>query len=80
VALSVRPVVTTGGDGGLPKGTRSLSLFLVNRRTPAGEDRRDEAFAFQAQLEVATDGCFVPRPDRRCLESTDWDELVATSP
>lgn len=71
VALSVRPVMTAGGDGGLPKGTRSLSLFLVNRRTPAPDERRDEAFAFQAQLEVATKGCFVPRPDLRSLESED---------
>jgi len=77
VALSVRPVVTTGRDGGLPKGTRSLSLFLVNRRTPAADDRRDEAFAFQAQLEVAIGDCFVPRPDLRSLESEDWDERVA---
>jgi hypothetical protein len=77
VVLSVRPVVTTGGDGGLPKGTRSLSLFLVNRRTPALDDRRDEGFTFQAQLEVTTESTFVPRPDLRSLESEDWDERVA---
>jgi hypothetical protein len=77
VVLSVRPVVTTGGEGGLPPGTRSLSLFLVNRRTPAPDDRRDEAFAFQAQLEVAVQGCLVPRPDLRSLGSEDWDERVA---
>ena len=77
IALSVRPVVTTGAEGGLPKGTRSLSLFLVNRRTPATDELRDEAFAFQAQLEVAVKGCFVPRPDLRSLESEDWDERVA---
>ncbi len=77
VALSVRPVQTTGGDGGLPKGTRSLSLFLVNRRIPAGDEQRDHAFAFQAQLEVATKACFVPRPDFRSLESEDWDDRIA---
>lgn len=77
VVLSVRPVTTTGADGTLPKGTRSLSLFLVNRRTPAPDERRDEAFAFQAQLEVATKECFVPRPDLRSLGSDDWDERVA---
>jgi hypothetical protein len=77
VALSVRPVVTTGAEGGLPKGTRSVSLFLVNRRTPAADDRRDEAFAFQAQLEVATKECFVPRPNLRSLGSDDWDERIA---
>ncbi|HEY7326591.1 MAG TPA: DISARM system helicase DrmA [Gemmataceae bacterium] len=77
IALSVRPVVTTGADGGLPKGTRSISVFLVNRRTPATDELRDEAFAFQAQLEVTVKGCLVPRPDLRSLESEDWDERVA---
>jgi len=77
IALSVRPIVTTGAEGGLPKGTRSLSLFLVNRRTPATDELRDEAFAFQAQLEGAVKGCLVPRPDLRSLESEDWDERVA---
>jgi hypothetical protein len=77
VALSVRPVVSTGGDSGLPKGTRSVSVFLVNRRKPAGDDRRDEAFAFQTQLEVSTKDCFVPRPNLRSLGSDDWDERIA---
>ncbi len=52
VALSVRPVVGDGAEGGLPKGTRSVSVFLVNRRAPPPDETRDEAFAFQAQLEV----------------------------
>src|SRR5262249_38541913 len=77
VVLSVRPVIATGVDGGLPKGTRSLSLFLVNRRTPGTDELRDEAFAFQAQLEVTVKGCLVPRPDLRSLESKDWDERIA---
>jgi hypothetical protein len=77
IALSVRPVPATAADGGLPKGTRSLSLFLVNRRHPAADDRPDEASAFQAQLEVGTKDSFVPRPDLRSLESNDWDDLVA---
>jgi hypothetical protein len=77
VVLSVRPVIATAVDGGLPKGTRSLSLFLVNRRTPGTDELRDEAFAFQAQLEVTVKGCLVPRPDLRSLESKDWDERIA---
>jgi hypothetical protein len=77
LALSVRPVTATGAEGGLPQGTRSLSLFLVNRRTPAPDERRDEAFAFQAQLEVTVQGCLVSRPDLRSLESDDMDERVA---
>ena len=75
VALSVRPVPSDGADGGLPKGARSVSVFLVNRRKPAPDDIRDAAFAFQAILEVSGDDSFVPRPNLRSLESDDWDVL-----
>ena len=77
VALSVRPVASDGAEGGLPKGTRSVSVFLVNRRDPAPDETRDEAFAFQAQLEVKCEESFVPRPNLRSLASDDWDERVA---
>jgi hypothetical protein len=77
IAVSVRPVLTNNEDGGIPAGTRSVSLFLVNRRTPVPDDIRDQAFAFQAQLEVASAEPFVPRPNLRSLESDDWDERVA---
>ncbi len=77
VALSIRPVESDGAEGGLPKGSRSVSVFLVNRRAPAPDETRDEAFVFQAQLEVTCEEPFVPRPNLRSLESTDWDERVA---
>lgn len=77
LALSVRPVHSDGKDGGIAKGTRSVSLFLVNRRKPAADESRDEAFAFQAQLEVLSDESFVARPNLRSLESDEWDECVA---
>jgi hypothetical protein len=77
VALSVRPVTCDGADGGLPKGTRSASIFLVNRRRPAPDETRDEGFAFQTQIEVTSEESFVPRPNLRSLESDDWDERVA---
>ncbi len=77
LALSVRPVAGDGAEGGLPKGTRSVSVFLVNRRDPAPDEARDEAFAFQAQLAVACEEPFVPRPNLRSLGSDDWDERVA---
>lgn len=77
VALSVRPVNKTGNEGGLPKGTRSLSLFLVNRREPAGDETKDLAFAFQAQLEATCAEGFVSRPNLQSLGSENWDELVA---
>lgn len=77
VALSARGVPSDGVEGGLPKGTRSVSVFLVNRRPPLPDEIRDEAFAFQAQLEVRCDEGFVPRPNLRSLESDDWDERIA---
>ena len=60
VALSVRTVTSDGTEGGLPKGTRSVSVFLVNRRQPSPDEKRDEGFAFQAQLEVKSDESFIP--------------------
>jgi hypothetical protein len=77
IALSVRPVASDGADGGLPKGTRSVSVFLVNRRKPAPDETRDEGFAFQTQIEVSSEVAFVARPNLRSLESGDWDERVA---
>jgi hypothetical protein len=78
LALSVRPVRDIPAFGDLvPKGTRSVSLFLVNRRTPAPDEVRDAAFVFQAALEVRSEHPFVSRPNLRGLESEDWDERVA---
>src|SRR6185437_10582989 len=77
VALSVRPIQTDGKDGGIPKGTRAVSVFLINRRAPTPDEVRDEAWAFQARLEVGCDDGFVPRPNLRSLQSNDWDERVA---
>lgn len=77
VALSVRGVPSDGDEGGLPTGTRSVSVFLVNRRPPLPDEIRDEAFVFQAQLEVSSDEGFVARPNLRSLESNDWDERIA---
>jgi hypothetical protein len=78
VALSVRPVRDIAAfDGLVPRGTRSVSLFLVNRRKPAPDETRDTAFAFQAALEARSGVPFVPRPNLRGLESDEWDERVA---
>jgi hypothetical protein len=76
--FSVRPIRDIAAfDGMVPKGTRSVSLFLVNRRKLASDELRDTAFAFQAALEVRCDQPFVARPNLRGLRSEDWDELVA---
>lgn len=60
----------------IPSGTRSVSVFLVNRRTPLKEES-DLAYAFQAEIEVQTDHPFVARPDLRGARAEDWDERVA---
>ena len=75
--MSVRPVESDGADGRLPKNTRCASVFLVNRRTPKPDEIRDEAFAFQTQLEVHCDEGFLARPNLRSLVSDDWDERIA---
>ena len=76
IALSVRQVESDGADGSLPMNTRCASVFLVNRRVPKPDEVRDEAFAFQTQLEVQCDEGFIARPNLRSLESDDWDERV----
>lgn len=70
-----RPVATNG-DRQIPAGTRSVSIFLVNRRKPDGE-QPDRAYAFQPEIEVSCELPFVPRPDLRGADADDWDELVA---
>jgi Helicase conserved C-terminal domain len=77
IALSVRSVESDGADGSLPKNTRCASVFIVNRRAPKPDEIRDEAFAFQTQLEVHCDEAFLARPNLRSLVSDDWDERIA---
>lgn len=75
VVVSARQVPPMSGE--LPAGTRSVSVFLVNHRPPAEDEVRDEAFAFQAELEVCTDQPLVPRPNLLGLTTEEWDERVA---
>ncbi|MCP3916831.1 MAG: helicase, partial [bacterium] len=56
----------------IPPGTRSVSIFLVNRREPL-DDQPDRNFAFQSELEVHASSPFVPRPDPRGVLAADWD-------
>ena len=58
------------------RGTRSVSLFLVNRRTP-DDDQPDRTFAFQLEIEVRCAEGFVPRSDPRGASAEEWDERVA---
>ena len=81
LVTSVRAVNSKGASGPgsqlVPEGTRSVSIFLVNYRRPAPDERRDEAFAFQARLMLRMDQPFVSRPNLRGLDLEDWDERVA---
>jgi hypothetical protein len=61
----------------LPKGTRSIALFLVNSRRPAVDAERDTGYIFQAKLTVGVAESFVPRPNPRGESGDDWDESVA---
>ena len=72
-----RPVDAASFAGRIATGTRSVSLFLVNDRIPSSDRERDEAFAFQAEIEVRSTIPFVPRPDPREVSGDDWDERVA---
>ncbi|HXV60097.1 MAG TPA: DISARM system helicase DrmA, partial [Vicinamibacteria bacterium] len=62
---------------GLPQGTRALSLFVVNERSPGERGRKDEQFLFQVALELYFEAGFVPRPNRRGETSSDWDDRVS---
>lgn len=71
-----RAVATAALEGEIPEGTRSLSVFLVNNRRPNAE-RADLSYVFQAELDVAAEVPFVPRPDLRGHFAEDWDDRVA---
>ena len=77
LAWTIREVPDTDVDGGLPKGTRSLSMFVVNRRKASPDEVRDEGFIFQVELELQSDKSFIARPNLHSLESDDWDERVS---
>lgn len=77
IVWSLRGVPDSDIDGGLPKGTRSLSMFVVNRRKASPDEVRDEGFIFQVELEVQSDESLIARPNLHSLESDDWDERVA---
>jgi len=72
----VRAVPTEALDGHLPRATRSVSVFLVNRKKP-DEERPDRAFVFQPRVEARCTEGFVPRPDLSGLQSAHWDDAVA---
>jgi len=76
VAVSERPIDTGDLERHLSSGTRSVSVFLVNRRAP-DTSSPDTAYVFQPELAVRADRPFVPRPDLRGTRAEAWDERVA---
>jgi hypothetical protein len=90
VALS-RPTEITGTDGlwmegrltvvdapGLAHGTRALSFFVINHRTPvAPPSAPDSAYVFQVALELRFARGLVARPNRRDEPSDDLDDRIA---
>jgi hypothetical protein len=73
-------VRTITGISRIPAGSLSVSLFLVNERSPAEDDERYRSFAFQTKLTARSAEPFVPRPDPRGAderEENEWDERVA---
>ena len=82
LAVTTRPMLSsTIGAGQLPKGTRSISVFVVNYRV-ADKEHRYRAFAFQVKLRLESPAPFVARPDLRGGDSASglmdaWDERVA---
>ncbi|MCY3661617.1 MAG: DISARM system helicase DrmA [bacterium] len=80
----VRPVDASRLTG-VPEGTRSVSVFLVNNRRAASgshDDRStdgeaEQSYVFQAEIEVTSIEPFVARPDPRSARAGDWDDRVA---
>ena len=52
IAYLSRSVGLLAAEAEFPADARILSIFVVNRRAEMPDDRRDEAFVFQVQLEL----------------------------
>ncbi len=74
-----RPIAADDLGEHIRPGTRSVSVFLVNHRTPVPPEvgEPDLACVFQPEIEVRSEHPFVPRPDLRGAQAAEWDEQVA---
>jgi len=70
----IRSVVA---NTGLPADTRSISLFLVNKRKPLPKEERDRAYVFQTCLTIDSKTPFIPRADRSGENSEELDLRIA---
>ena len=73
--LILRGELRTTDMDGLEAGTRVLSVFLVNDRTPTEIDR-DTQFAFQVRMALTFERGFRSRPNRRGEDGSDEDKRV----
>ena len=63
-------------DGQIER-VRALTVFLVNRRATVHRFYSDVSYAFQARLELVSEGGFRPRRDLSGYRAQDWDLRVA---
>lgn len=77
LALRVRPVRETQLPDGTSRRTRTVSVFLVNRRARVVRRYTDVATAFQARIELSCTEGFAPRDDLSTYRSEDADERLS---
>lgn len=75
VGLRIRGELRTTDHEGFERGTRVLSIFLVNERTPETV-HRDRAFVFQVEMTLRYEGGFLDRSNRRGETSRDSDQNI----
>lgn len=61
----------------IPHQTRSVSIFLVNKRPPTAEKPGDTKYTFQTTLIIRSEQPLIPRPNLQGVNNEDWDEKVA---
>ncbi|MCY4584154.1 MAG: helicase, partial [Chloroflexi bacterium] len=80
--LALRTVARTVQPGTMGKndeGSRSVSIFLLNRRKQDSKEpvEEDRLYAFQPEIEVRSERPLPSKPIGRSAKSNDWDEDVA---
>jgi hypothetical protein len=78
ITLRVVPRPVPPNERGLTEvGTRYVTVFLVNERTPVPKPEQDAGFMFQAQVALECAEGFVPRPNLRGAHpDDDLDEQI----
>ena len=72
----VQHAITSNVHAAISANSRSVSVFLVNRR-PVPESDRDASYAFQTEIEIRGDFPFKGQPDPRGILAQDSDEQIA---